>query len=411
MKHKKQIAWSAAAAAILAAALFQLVPGGKPAPNPEAAAGGLPGAEPAFPAPDFKLAMRFLGAASATEDGGVFAFSPLTLTENMALLYAGAGGDSQCDLSDLFGFHGSPAAVLKQMGKLNEAMLTAADGTMNIACAVLFNKLHGSVNPQYRELLKAEPLTALADIDFSDSAAACKTVNDWASANTKGRIADIADPGSINASTICVILSAFHFKDVWKDEFTPGGSMQFTVEPEVTVQTLPAMSRTGSCPYAENGSWQYAELEFGTSGATMALLLPKEFASARDLASGTGAEEIAELLAAARANPCKVAITVPPFKVENAVNCKALMEQLGMDGWGDFQQLATPSPVIDLVQQKNYFDFNAKGAEAASVTATMMTTSIDVTPPVGFTADHPFLWFLLDKQTGTVLMAGWFAGQ
>ncbi|MEA4863212.1 MAG: serpin family protein [Victivallaceae bacterium] len=414
MKHKKQIVWSIIAAALLALMIFCLIPSGKAAPERAGADSAILNVDPAFPVPDFNLAIKFLQAASAASDVPNFSFSLLTLSEGMTFMYAGAAGESLCDLSELFGFFGPPETAMREMASLNAAMLKAANGNMDIAAAVLFDKRRGRMFTTYADLLELEPLAMRADIDFSDPAAAGSVINDWAGEHTKGRIKDIAAASDITDETMCVILTAFYFKDVWADQFTPGGTIDFIVEPDVKNQTIPAMSRTGACPYAENDIWQYVELEFGNSGVVMALLLPRQFMPVPDLVNGTDGDEVAELLAAARAGTETVRITVPPFKVENSVNCKALMEQLGMHNWSGFQQMADPSPVIALIRQKNYFDFNAKGAEAASVNAVIGVACCEPEPemmPKNFYADHPFLWFLLDKKSNTVLMTGWFAGQ
>ena len=69
----------------------------------------------------------------------------------------------------------------------------------------------------------------------------------------------------------------------------------------------------------------------------------------------------------------------------------------GMDGAEDLS--------ISRVLHKAWGAVNEAGTEAAAVTVTIITTSV-MPPALVFRADHPFLFFIRDNQSGSVLFLG-----
>ncbi len=53
---------------------------------------------------------------------------------------------------------------------------------------------------------------SMETVDFSQSAAATKLINDWVEAQTNGKIKDLIPPGFINANTLLVLVNAIYFK-------------------------------------------------------------------------------------------------------------------------------------------------------------------------------------------------------
>ena len=63
---------------------------------------------------------------------------------------------------------------------------------------------------------------------------------------------------------------------------------------------------------------------------------------------------------------------------------------------------------ISAVIHKAFIDVNEVGTEAAAATAIGIraTMAIKPTPPTPFRADHPFLFLLRDRRTGSLLFLG-----
>ncbi len=63
---------------------------------------------------------------------------------------------------------------------------------------------------------------------------------------------------------------------------------------------------------------------------------------------------------------------------------------------------------ISAVIHKAFVEVNEEGTEAADATAVLMSRCAAMLPtqPKVFKADHPFLFFIRDRKTNTVLFCG-----
>jgi serpin B len=89
------------------------------------------------------------------------------------------------------------------------------------------------------------------------------------------------------------------------------------------------------------------------------------------------------------------------------------MVQAFQPGVADFRGISSPDGgnpglFVSLVKQKAYVDVNEDGTEAAAVTVVVIDRfsggSFD------FRADRPFLFFIRERLSGTILFAGAFLG-
>jgi serpin B len=85
---------------------------------------------------------------------------------------------------------------------------------------------------------------------------------------------------------------------------------------------------------------------------------------------------------------------------------RSLGMQLAFSDAADFSAMTTQEKLhISLVIQKAFVQVTEEGTEAAAATAViMMGVSATMTPQ--FHADHPFLYFIRDPETGLVLFMG-----
>ena len=64
---------------------------------------------------------------------------------------------------------------------------------------------------------------------------------------------------------------------------------------------------------------------------------------------------------------------------------------------------------VAFVKQKVFIEVNEEGSEAAAATGLLLAPVAGCakpSPPVEFIVDHPFIFFIRDKQTGMLLFQG-----
>jgi serpin B len=102
-----------------------------------------------------------------------------------------------------------------------------------------------------------------------------------------------------------------------------------------------------------------------------------------------------------------VEVWLPKFKTTSAFKLNEKLKALGMvDAFGgaaDFSGMCgSRGPSISAVVHTAFVEVNEKGTEAAAATGVVMAASRS--PP--FHADHPFLFLIRDRSTGSVLFLG-----
>jgi serine protease inhibitor len=140
------------------------------------------------------------------------------------------------------------------------------------------------------------------------------------------------------------------------------------------------------------------------------ILLPKKMDGVKELERELTAESFAKWLAAIRKR--QVVVFVPSFRMTSKFSLAQTLRSLGMtDAFSDKADFSGMTGNRDLfisaVIHQAYVDMNEEGTEAAAATgAVMRVTSVgpDTTPV--FRADHPFLFLIRDKTTGSILFLG-----
>jgi serpin B len=110
----------------------------------------------------------------------------------------------------------------------------------------------------------------------------------------------------------------------------------------------------------------------------------------------------------------KVEIFTPRFKLESKFELKDALAKMGMpDAFGtkaDFSGMdGTRNLFISQVFHKAWGEVNEEGTEAAAATAVTIKRSAIIrepAPPPVFRADHPFIFFIRDTRSDSLLFLG-----
>jgi serpin B len=250
-------------------------------------------------------------------------------------------------------------------------------------------------------------------VDFTTEAeAARQEINAWIEAQTQERIAEMIPPGMINELTRLLLVNAIYFKATWLYPFPESNTQDgpFTLLDGSQV-TAPLM-RTGGAAridYAAGDGYQAALLPYRgvkvEPEIDMLVILP-----AAGQFEQVEARLTPEFLAQTRQAMAQhdVTLVMPKFDFESRLDLKALLSDLGMTApfeAADFSGIAASGglAISDALHQAN-ITVDEKGTEAAAATAIAMAESM--LEPAEMTLDRPFIFAILDCQTGTILFLG-----
>lgn len=264
--------------------------------------------------------------------------------------------------------------------------------------------------------------TQLKAVNFAkDSQQVLISINDWIEKQTQGLIHDfLTSPPSPLTSLMAI--NAVKYKGDWQYRFDP-----IDTEPNAWFQLtngqtarVPMMVSQLPVAFAYNPSLQTSiiELPYRSQRLGLFLLLPNEsngiFGLLRSLNSTVFTNLIASMRKVANGG---VNIRIPKFAIDSMPKVTQILKnQLGLKSlFSDAADLSamfarTVGPLnVDELLHKAVLRIDENGSVGAAVTATNVER-VGVSGGAYFEADHPFVFLLMDKQTGLVLFAGIYAG-
>jgi serpin B len=346
--------------------------------------------------------------------GNLF-FSPFSVDSALAMVYAGARGDTATAMARTLHMSSmKPDDFHKALGGLTQKyQADKADKGYELHVAnALWVKDGFPLRPAYLDLVEHQYLARLTNLNFNDPAAAAKTINDWVSLQTKDKIKDLIPPDAINNSTRLILTNAIYFKGTWQRSFAATSTANALWHgPDGDVST-PMMHATADFAYFENDTLKALEMPYAGNALLMLVLLPKDNDGLPDLEKSLSVQQLRHITASFDMG-ADVELSFPKFKVESTFNLTDPLAAMGMSSafnrMADFSGISGPGNLfISYVVHKAYINLDEEGTEAAAATGIGMAAAIVARPRrlVSFNADHPFLYVIMDAQESTILFMG-----
>jgi len=347
-------------------------------------------------------------------DGNLF-FSPYSISTCLAMTYAGARGSTATQMAQTLHFGANQNQVAAAFGEL-QGELSAAEkrggNELNIANGLWGQKGHPFL-PSFLDTATHEYQARVEQADFRTVAEGTReAVNDWVSKQTRGKIAELLQPGVVSQATRLILVNAIYFKGQWAHRFDKSHTAPapFAVTAQRRVQA-PLMNLTADFNYAEVDGLQLLELPYAGEDLSMLVLLPRATDGLARLEGALNEPALARWLAQARNQ--KVNVFLPKFKLTAQFSLAQTLAGMGMtDAFSQSADFSGMDGARDLfisaVVHKAFVDVNEEGTEAAAATGTMMTAKVLIRPmpiPV-FRADHSFLFLIRDTHSGSILFLG-----
>jgi serpin B len=147
-----------------------------------------------------------------------FVVSPVSLHAALALVAAGARGETQ---RELLGFLGAGS-----LAELHRAAATELVGRLpglpqtSFASGVWVAGHTSSLKPEFMDVAASRYAAVAESVDFvTEPEEARRRINAFVSETTKGRVRDLLPPGSVDTSTVVVLANALYFKGTWALQF------------------------------------------------------------------------------------------------------------------------------------------------------------------------------------------------
>lgn len=377
-----------------------------------------------------EFSLRCLRNLYGRENGSSFVFSPLSLQYALSMVQNGASGETASEITKALGYEDGESLSLFMSSLMSQ--LPAVDRTVDLRLvnAMMVNRSF-RVKEDFRYLLETSYFAPVEYLDASQKAAVVGRLNEWASLNTNGFIKQIVSEDDVPQDFVAMLLNALYFKAKWfGDDYNP------MFKPEATQKSRPFflegkgkeikvdyLRTSRRLKYAERDTYKAVEIPYAGNKYAMYVLLPVDNSSGalKAVLEKLTIVEWSSLLKSLRAGP-DVHLSLPKIENEIRVRLVGLLKDIGVNkafdpGASQFDRLIDAeghqSYCISDVLQKARISVTEWGTEAAAVT--YVTLIGDAGPSerkkVYFEANHPFAYFIAERESGLILFEGVFTGK
>ncbi len=348
----------------------------------------------------------------SNESGNLF-FSPFSISTALSMAAEGAGGKTLEEMRKVLELSDNSSANRHGFEKLlNSLNAKNAGYNLSIADAIWIENTF-SVKKEFSSALSTYYHALAQQADFVNNADEERTnINNWVAGKTSNKILDLIPQGGLDSYTRLVIVDAIYFKGNWAQQFNKNDTQTatFLVSQSKNV-SVPMMhiSKSENASYYSDNELKALEMDYQGDNLSMLILLPNQNYGLSEVEAGLSSAKISDIRAQLVRQP--VQVWLPKFSMTKSEEMSSLLKELGMKSAfdphvADFSGInSTEGLYISYVFHKAFINVNETGTEAAAATAVIvMGSAMEILPE--FRADHPFLFFIMDKHTGAILFMG-----
>jgi len=354
-----------------------------------------------------------------TPDKNIF-ISPYSISSALAMTFAGAKGQTAEQMAKALRFslpadrlHPAFNALdLALESRGQEVVKNGEPFELAIATA-LWGQQGFPFEQAFLDLLAKNYGAGMMLVDFVQSAEKARmAINAWVADHTHDRIKDLLMPGTVTEQTRLVLTNTIYFHAGWESKFskklTESASFHNLDSGVVTVDMM-HMGSTIELPYMKDQDFQAVALPYVGENVEMVVILPEQdrFKTVEAALDGQGFQAVLKNMKLQLGK-----VSLPKFGMEYKTSVGALLRALGMElaftERADFSGMAKDGGLFisDVIHQ-TFLNVDEDGTEAAGATAVMMVgSSAPQDPPFDMVVDRPFIFAIVDRPTGTVLILG-----
>lgn len=342
-----------------------------------------------------------------SRQGNLF-FSPFSLSEILAMTFAGAAGETERQMRQTLRFTLPPERLHGTFRSLRQGLTSHRGEGLTIDMVhALWGQRDIRFLTSFLGTLAESYGAAPQAIDFhTDPEEARRIINRWVSDRFGGRIEGLLPSGVLSRLTRLVLVQAIDFRGAWKHGFDPDatGPGRFTRLDGSRVE-VPMMAQVARLRHHQGQGYRIVELPYPDERVAMLVIVPDPGEFAR-VEQALDAEEIARMVA-----PIEVAeirLVMPRFHGESTFRLKQTLSAMGMplafSDRADFSSINGHRDLLleDVVHQA-VVAVDEEGTEASTASGAVIRRKGGPPPWI---IDRPFLFLVRDQETGTILLMG-----
>lgn len=342
----------------------------------------------------------------AKENPGNFFISSASVLSALAIATAAANGETETQMDqvlDLVGpYEDKHLTMGAQLSSLRSDKLALANRLWVNDKFTLKGDFANFVGDAYQ--------TKIGDVDVSDPENEAERINRWCEKSTNGKIKDVVSADSVNDDLYAILINAIAYQGSWVKKFEAKRTVPFnwTLESGETVE-VPVMQQTLDCPYWRRDGMHAIALDL-EGDVAMVLVMPED-------GSEVTLDQIVETLPEGYLSDIlnsyqdEVIVGLAKWEFEGTYDLIPTCQELGIrdafeEGLANFSRMAKESIYISAILHKTSVKVNEEGAEMSAVTKVSFGLESCMAQPKTFITTEPFVFFAVDKKSGTTLFSG-----
>jgi serpin B len=331
-------------------------------------------------------------------------FSSHGLSVTMAMVLAGARGETAQEIARVMRFPSAGADLHRAMGQLLKD-LESRPGVRWRTENAAWGQEGLRWEPHYRTTLESSYRAPLHLVDFMNAPAQARdAINADAREKTHGRVAELLPVEAVHPDVRLVVTSTTHFAAEWKQKLYPiemefeTGRGERRVVPGIAGKDVAAR-------YAENEDGVAFALPYAGGATELVVMLPRALGHIEAWFGESFVSRLLDHLA-----PELLVVRMPRIEIQGAsIDLTEPLEAMGMrlpfTSDADFGATGNQGLKLAWVYQQAYMRIDENGTEAAAATA---AGEAFVSAPAGrpVVVNRPFLFFIRDVVTGALLFTG-----
>ena len=323
-------------------------------------------------------------------------WSPYSVASALGLAASGARGPTRDELLAVL----ARGESLDALARLLSGAARPAEAEATVA-NTLWMRAGSNIRDEFEQTVLSWPGGAARTTDFEhDPEGSRQKINNMAEQETRGLIKDLLPPGAVHDRTGSVIVNALYLRVAWQNPFEEHRTAPAAFQAPSGTRDVPTMRLQENLRYGSADGWQLVTLPTPGDIAVDVVLPDGSDATAPPAAT------LAALHAESRSR--KVDLALPRFRVEATLSLVEPLRTVGVATAfdpvnADFSGIVAEPMYLESAVHKAVLRVDEHGFEGAAATAlSFRLTSIDLSRPVPFHVDRPFLVLVRNTRTGAI---------
>ena len=343
-----------------------------------------------------------------------YLFSPFSMQMILGMIVNASEGKTREELCSAMGYGESGTDEINSYAKTLLSRLPDMDknSSLKLGNVAVVHKAYSptsgfcnALNENYFAEVKSE--------DLRDNSAAIQNLDRFVTEKTDGKITSLnvrSLPNNCNG----LVVNALYFKGEWTSKFDPKMTRDsdFFLENGSAVK-IKMMMQKGEFKRRDTELYSAVSLPFGNEAFNMAIVIPADKKTLYDVVEGFGKDDLKALSSSEKSI---LGVMIPKFDAFCSADYKGILQGLGIKSAFNYSaELKNMfgetewAPFIESVIQDVKISVDENGSEVSAITTALMGMDISSGKEY-FYADEPFLYFITEQSTGTILLAGKFTG-